>query len=410
MKNWDFTTRILHADRLANAGHGAMHQPVYTSVAFGYQDAQDLADTFQGKMPGYLYSRQSNPTVVALQDKISLMEGGTQSLVFATGMAAIGSAVFALCQRGDHLVVSRFLFGNTESLFHSFAARGLEVSYVDATDVSQVEAALREDTRMVFVETIANPRTQIADLAAIGELCQARGILYLVDNTMTSPWLFQPKTAGAGIVINSLTKYMSGHGQVLGGSVTETGCFDWQGFPNIDERYRKGNAAGWGLMQIRKKGLRDFGAALTSQAAHVISVGTETLALRMSRACDNALAVARMLDAHPKVDKVYYPGLKSHAEHERANQLFRHFGAILSFEPKADTDIFALLNRLQLVVKSTNLGDSRTLAIPVAHTIYHEMGPKRRASMGIVDHLIRVSVGIEDQADLLRDFQNALDG
>lgn len=409
MKDWGFTTRILHADRWRQAAHGAMHEPVHTSVAFGHEDAHDLAAIFQGRATGYVYGRQNNPTVTALQEKISIIEDGLSTLAFATGMGAIGSMIFALCRKGDHVVSSQFLFGNTTSLFDSFAGYGLEFSFVDATDAGCVEAALQPNTRLVFVETIANPRTQIADLAAIGELCRRRGVLYVVDNTMTSAWVFRPRVVGAGLAVNSLTKYLGGHGNALGGAITELGNFDWQGFPNILERHRKDDPSLWGMTQIRKRGVRDFGASLSAQAAHDIAVGAETLALRMARACGNAQALASMLAAHPKVERVYYPGLASHPEHERARKLFRQFGALLGFELRPDLDVFALLNRLRMVVKSTNLGDSRTLAIPVAHTIYHEMGPTRRAEMGIADGLVRISVGIEEEADLLEDFKQALD-
>jgi O-acetylhomoserine (thiol)-lyase len=365
---------------------------------------------FQGTQPGFTYGRQVNPTVEALQAKISGMENGLQSVCFATGMAAIGTMLFALLRSGDHFVSSSFLFGNTNSLFNTFAAHGVDVTFVDATDPDAVADAVNERTRLVFVETIANPRTQVADLAAIGELCRARGLVYVVDNTMTSPYLFQPRTVGASLVVNSLTKYIGGHGNALGGAITEMGDYDWSRFDNIFEVYRKGDPQKWAITQIKKKGLRDFGAALGPEAAHHIAVGSETLALRMERQCANTLAMARFLEAHPKVQRVYYPGLESHPQYERARALFRHPGALFSFELNPDVDIWTFMNHLDVIVKSSNLGDNRTLAIPVAHTIYHEMGPERRASMGIVDSLIRISVGIEETDDLLEDLAQALEG
>ena len=260
----------------------------------------------------------------------------------------------------------------------------------------------------MFVETIANPRTQVADLEPIGALCRSRGLVYVVDNTMTSPYLFQPHTVGASIVVNALTKYIAGHGNVLGGSLTEQGNFDWQQFANIAPEYRTGNPQLWGLTQIRKKGLRDFGAALAPEAAHHIAIGAETLALRMERQCHNTRVLAAALEKDSGVATVFYPGLPSHPQHKLAARLFRHAGALFSFELDAGIDVFDFLNRLDVVIKSSNLGDNRTLAIPVAHTIYYEMGAQRRASMGIGDSLIRISVGIEDTADLLDDFDKAL--
>ena len=403
-----FTTAILHSDRDAGIEHGALHKPLHVSVAYGYRDARQLAAVFQGKAPGHVYGRQGNPTSAALEAKLSKMEDGVATVAFATGMAAIGAAMLSLLRGGDHVVASQFLFGNTVSQFNSLAALGVKVSFVDATDVTKVEAAIIPATRMVFVETIANPRTQIADLARIGTLCSARGILYVVDNTMTTPWLFRPKDVGAGLIVNALTKYIGGHGNALGGALTDTGLFDWTHFPNIADNYKTAAPAMWGITQVRKKGLRDWGGTLSPDQAHHIAVGAETLALRMERTCANALSLAEYLAAHRHVHSVHYPGLRSHPQHGLAKQLFRGFGGLLSFELDPAIDCFDFLNRLDLVVSSSNLGDNRTLAIPVAHTIFFEMGPERRAAMGIAESLIRVSVGIEDCADLIGDFGQAL--
>jgi O-acetylhomoserine (thiol)-lyase len=403
-----FTTSILHSDRDAGIEHGALHKPLHTSVAYGYRDARDLAAVFQGRAQGYAYGRQGNPTTAALEAKVTKMEDGVATVCFATGMAAIGAAMVALLRGGDHIVVSRFLFGNTVSLFNTLAAHGTKVSFVDATDVAEVERALTPSTRLIFVETIANPRTQVADLARIGALAASRCILYIVDNTMTSPVLFRPKTVGAGLVVNALTKYIGGHGNALAGSITDTGLYDWTRFPNIAENYKSQPPALWGIQQIRKKGLRDWGGTLNAFDAHAIAVGAETLALRMERTCANAQALAQFLDAHRNVNEVYYPGLLSHPQHAVAESLFGAFGGLFSFELADGIDCFDFLNRLEIVVSSSNLGDTRTLAIPVAHTIFWEMGAERRAEMGIADSLIRVSVGIEDRDDLMGDFSRAL--
>jgi O-acetylhomoserine (thiol)-lyase len=404
-----FTTSILHSDRESPIEHGALHKPLHLSVAYGYRDSRELAAVFQGKAQGYAYGRQGNPTTAALEAKVTRMEDGVATVCFATGMAAIGAAMLALLREGDHVVASAYLFGNTVSLFNTLAAHGIGVTFVDATAAANVERALTPATRLVFVETIANPRTQVADLARIGALCAARGVLYVVDNTMTSPWLFRPKSVGAGLVVNALTKYIGGHGNALAGAITDTGLFDWTRYPNIADPYQGGPAAMWGIVQLRKRGLRDWGGTLAAEQAHHIAVGAETLALRMERQCANALALAELLAAHPKVRAVHYPGLPAHPQHALAGERFRAFGALLSFELVDGVDCFDFLNRLRFVVSSSNLGDNRTLAIPVAHTIFWEMGPARRADMGIADSLIRVSVGIEDRDDLLGDFRQALD-
>ena len=404
-----FTTAILHSDRDAPIEHGALHKPLHVSVAYGYRDARELAAVFQGRATGYAYGRQGNPTSAALEAKVTAMEGGVGTVVYATGMAAIGAVMMALLKAGDHIVSSQYVFGNTSSLLLTLEAHGHAVSFVDATDVARVEAALTPATRIVFVETIANPRVQVADLARIGALCKARGIVYIVDNTMTSPWLFKPRDVGASLIVNALTKYIGGHGNALGGAITDTGLFDWTRYPNIADSYKSQPPRNWGLQQLRKKGLRDFGGTLVAEQAHHISVGAETLALRMERICANALALSQWLEQQPQVRRVYYPGLPSHPEHALATQLFgARYGGLLSFELADGHDPFDFLNRLRIVVLSSNLGDNRTLAIPVVHTIFYEMGAERRAAMGIADSLIRISVGIEDRDDLIGDFRQAL--
>ena len=275
--------------------------------------------------------------------------------------------------------------------------------------MANVERAITPATRMVFVETIANPRTQIVDLERIGQLCAKHGILYVVDNTMTSPYLFRPKAVGASFVINALTKYIGGHGNALGGSLTDTGLFDWNRYPNIAETYKRFETKQWGMAQLRAKALRDFGASLGPEAAHHLAVGAETIALRLERQSASALALASMLAKDARVAAVYYPGLIQHPQHAIASKLFKTYGGLFSFELKAGLDCFDYINHLQLAIPSSNLGDTRTLIIPVAHTIYHEMGAERRASMGIAESLIRVSTGIEETEDLLHDFAQALD-
>jgi O-acetylhomoserine (thiol)-lyase len=403
-----FTTAILHGDRASPIEHGALHKPLHLSVAYAYARAEDLVAVFQGRQSGYAYGRQGNPTTAALEAKVTAMEGGVATACFSTGMAAIEAILVALLTGGDHVVSSSFVFGNTNSLFNTFASHGTPVTFVDATDVANVERALTPATKLVFVETIANPRTQVADLERIGDLCRARGILYVVDNTMTSPWLFRPARVGAGLVVNALTKYIGGHGNALGGAVTDTGRFDWTRYPNIADNYRKQPPAMQGITQLRKKGLRDGGAALSAEQAHHLAVGAETLALRLDRQCANAMALAQFLASHPAVSAVHYPGLPTHAQHERARALFRAPGALLSFELAPGRNVLDALDAFRIVVLSSNLGDNRTLAIPVAQTIYWEMGAARRAEMGIAESLVRVSVGIEDSDDLIADFARAL--
>lgn len=403
-----FNTTNLHSDRRDQPEHGVLHKAIHPSVAYGYEDARELAEVFQGKRAGYNYGRQLNPTVTALQNKITAMEDGIATAVFATGMAAIASTMLSLLRKGDHIVSSAFLFGNTNSLFGTFQNLGIEVTFVDATDVAEVQSAIRKNTRLVFVETIANPVTQIADLAAIGALCQSENLIYCVDNTMTSPHLFRPKSVAASFSVNSLTKYIGGHGNALGGAITDTGLYDWTSFANILDNYKSQDKQLWGITQVKKKGLRDIGASLGPEAAHHLAVGSETLSLRMDKACNNAQLIAEFCSQHPKINQAYYPGLPSHPQHARAKELFNGFGSIMSIDLIDGVDCFDFLNTMENIVSSSNLGDTRTLAIPVAHTIFYEMGAERRASMGIADSMIRFSIGIEEVDDLLADFDKAL--
>ena len=405
-----FTTRTVHADRAFGAEFGAVHAPIHPSTQYGFDRVEDLIGVFQGTKKGaYNYARQGTPTTAALEAQLAGMEGGVGCVTFATGMAAITALFFTLLRAGDHLVASRFVFGNTNSLFGTMGDLGIAIDRIDATAVAHVERALRPETRMVFVETVANPGTQIPDLEAIGALCRERGILFVVDNTVLSPWLFRPAAVGAGLVVHALTKSVAGQGQALGGAVIDTGLFDWSGYPNIAEPYRKGDAKGWGLMQIRKKGLRDMGATLSSQQAHAISLGAETLSLRMDHMSATALQVARFLQSHAGIARVHYPMLESHPQHAQARRLFRAGSWLLAFELKRSDDCLAFIDRLRIPVKATGLGDTRSLVIPVAHTIFWEAGAQVRADMGIADGMVRYSVGLEAADDLIADLGQALD-
>jgi O-acetylhomoserine (thiol)-lyase len=409
MKQAGLTTALVHADRQFGAEHGAVHKPIHPSVQYGFDRVEDLIGVFQGTLKGHFnYARQGTPTTAALEARLTKLEQGQGAVCFATGMAALSAVFLTLLRAGDHLVSSRFVFGNTNSLFGTLSGLGVAVSKVDAGSVAAVEAALRPNTRMVFVEALANPGTQVPDLERIGTLCRERGLLFIVDNTVLSPALFRPGDVGAGLVVHSLTKTIAGHGTALGGVVIDTGRFDWREYPNLFPAYRQGDPAAWGLAQIRKKGLRDMGGSLSSEQAHRIAVGAETLALRVARSSATALALARHLQGHPAVAAVHYPMLETHSQHALAARLFGAGAWLLSFELHDAAAMLPALNRLRVPVLATGMGDTRTLVIPVAPTIYWEAGAAGRAEMGVADGLVRVSVGLEDADDLLADFDQAL--
>ena len=408
MKNKGFTTRLVHADRLLNKPEsGAVHQATNNSVLFEYKDAQCLVDVFQGKRAGHVYSRSSSGSNTALQNILTHVEGGIGAITFSTGMAAITATMLSLFKMGDHLIVSHFLFGNTRSFAETLQSLGIELSFVDVTDVQKVKAAFKHNTKAVYLETIANPVTQVADLRAIGQLCQSKNTLFLVDNTMTPANIFDANSVLASLTISSLTKYIAGHGNVLGGAVVDTGLFDWRGFENILSIYRGPDATQWGLTQIRKRGLRDMGGTLSPDSAHAISIGLETLVLRTDKVCENAMRLASYLHNHVKVSAVYYPGLVDHPQHFLAREHFTGYGGILSLDLVDDIDPIQFLNTLNLVICATHLGDTRTLALPVASTIYFESTAKERQEMGVNDNMIRMSIGIEDIDDIVADFEQA---
>jgi len=405
-----FTSNIVHFDRDMPHANGAIHYPIHSSTQYTFSDVDELIGVFQGKTKGNSpYSRQGTPTTAVLEAKLAEIEGGDGAVVFATGMAAITATFLTLLKSGDHIVVSKYLFGNTASFFNTLEDFGIEVSRVDAGNVANVESELKSNTRMVFVETVANPGTQIPDLMAIGQLCEQRKVIYIIDNTILSPYLFKPKDVKASLVIHSLTKSVAGQGQILGGVVINTGLYDWSTYPNIFENYRTGDPNKWGLFQIRKKGLRDMGATLTSQSAHMISLGLETLAIRADRSSESALAITDFLVKHPKVAKVNYPLHVSHENHEQAKQLFKAGSWLLSFELNDTEDCLAFVDRLKVFIKATGLGDSRSLIIPVAPTIFWEMGAQKRAQMNIKDNLIRLSIGLEECECLIADLADALE-
>lgn len=410
MKKRVNNTQLVHADRLLNRPeHGAVHQATNNSVLFEFEDVADLEAVFQGKKPGHVYSRSSSSSAVSLQNMLNHLEGGVGAVTFATGMAAISSMIYSLLKAGDHIIVSQYLFGNTRSFFQTLADFSVHVSYVDVTNAEAVKTAVTENTKLVFCESIANPVTQVSDLGGISEICNEHGLLFVIDNTMTPAPMLDAKALNASLVVTSLTKYIGGHGNVLGGVVVDLGNYNWKSFANISDTYKVADTAQWGLTQIRKRGLRDMGATLAPNSAHQISIGLETLNLRMKQSCENAMAMALFCQSHPAIKDVFYPGLVEHPQHQRAIALFDHqFGAILSLELMPGIDMRRFLNALNLIICSTHLGDTRTLALPIATTVFFENGPEQRKVMGISDNLIRISVGIEDIDDLIDDITHAL--
>jgi O-acetylhomoserine (thiol)-lyase len=377
-------------------------------VLFHFPDAQGIVDAFQGKAVAHVYGRSSSPTSSHLQQLLCRYHGALGAVTFSTGMAAISSTMFSLLRAGDHIVVSHFLFGNTRSFIQSLTGFGIAVSFVDITQCDEVKRAMQDNTRMVFCESLANPLTQIPDLAGIGKICQANGSLFMLDTTMTPHVMLDVTQYPVDLVITSLTKYIAGHGHAMGGAVLDMGRFDWSQYPHIEALYQVPDVTMRGLTQIRKKGLRDIGATLDPHAAGQILLGQETLAMRYAKAVNNAATIAAELASHDLIQHVYHPSLKSHPQSDLANEQFSAHGALLSFDLVADIDPVAFINRLSLILCATHLGDTRTLALPVTQTIFYEFSQAQRDAMGITDACVRLSIGIEEPEDLLADLRQAL--
>lgn len=417
-----FSTNILHIDFENGTEHGAIHEAIQPSVTFAYPTVNQLINVFQGKSRGYAYSRNSSPTITALENKITMMEQGKSSLLFSTGLAAVSATFLSLLKKGDHLVVSQYLFGNSFSFFKTLIHLGFEVDFVDVTRVEEVKKVIKENTKFFFTETIANPSTQVPDLYNISKLLtryKKKKIISIIDNTMTTPYLYLPQKHGFSFSINSLTKYISGHGSSLGGSLTDLGNFEGFKDENIFPIYKKKAKNDCLMLQVRKKGMRDMGGTLSPYAAHLVSLGSETLALRMEKQIENSKKIAETLVKHPKIEKVYYPGLSNHPQHGLSKKYYKGHGALISFILKdkkkiskkltdSQSKIYQFMNALKVILRSSHLGDNRTLAIPVAKTIFYEMGKKQRDQIGIEENQIRLSVGIEEVDDILGDILQAL--
>ncbi|ASY37774.1 cystathionine gamma-synthase family protein [Taylorella equigenitalis] len=409
MSENSFTTEILHSDRKLKIETNPVQFPIHATLHYAFDKVEDLIATFQGKS-GYAYTRQGTPTTTALETKINTMEGGVGTVCFSSGMAAIAGVFLTLLRAGDHFISSHFIFGNTNSFFSTLERLGIEITYVDTTNMEDVEAAIKPNTKLVFCESIANPMTQVSDLSSIGNLCDSKGLIFFLDNTMLTSIIFKGRDVRASLVMHSLSKSMGGHANALGGSVTDTGLFDWSRYPNIHERYRKGDSKKWAITQIKKKFLRDMGATMSADSAHKISVGLETLELRIKKTHENALGLARYLEESPYFKNVSYPGLESHPQHDQAITLTggSGFGFLVSAELSEELDMFTVLNSFKTIILASHLGDNRTLCIPVAHTIFHEMSLETLNNMGISPNTLRFSVGIEALLDIIKDIEQAV--
>ena len=423
-------TLSVHAGQVADPTTGSRAVPIYQTTSYVFNDTQHAADLFALRAFGNIYTRLMNPTTDVLEKRVAAITGGTGAVATASGMAAIFYAVAAITSAGQNIVSTSYLYGGTITLFnHTLKRFGIEVRFVDSSDPKNIEKAIDSNTRLVFSESIGNPKNNIDDFRAIADIAHKHGIPYIVDNTVSAPPLFSPFDHGADIVVYSLTKIIGGHGTSIGGCVVEKGDFDWKTgnkFPEItepDESYHGVNfwdafgnhpkAVAPGLayvLKIRTGLLRDTGATLSPFNAQQILLGIETLPLRARQHAANAQKVAEFLEKHPLVSWVNYPGLASHPDHARAKKYFSNGpGAILGFGIKGGIEAGKkFINAVKLASHLANVLDAKTLVIHPASTTHQQLTPAQQISAGVTPDYVRVSVGIEDAKDIIADIDQAL--
>jgi len=420
-RRFGFDTLCLHAGHIPDSATGARALPIYQTTSFVFDSADHAASLFNLATFGNVYSRISNPTVAALEERVAALEGGRAALATATGMAAQTVALLTLCKQGDHIVASRTLYGGTHTqLAVTFAQFGIDATFVDSDDPSSFAPAIRDNTKAVYVETIGNPQLNVADLAAIAAIAHAAGVPLVVDNTLASPYLCRPFEHGADIVIHSVTKYLGGHGTTMGGILVESGKFPWDNgrFPQMTEPSRGYHGViffetfgDFGFtMKARMEMMRTLGPALSPMSAFLLLQGIETLHLRMPRHCESALAVARHLAAHPAVEWVDYPGLPQSRHYERAQRyLPRGAGGILTFGVRGGAAAgVRFIESVEFLSHLANVGDAKTLVIHPASTTHRQLTEDEQRAAGVSPEMIRLSVGLETLDDILWDVDQAL--
>lgn len=399
-----FNTTLLHGVDVADTRTGATLPPVYQSSAFSQESPEMLEKIFNNRSPGFSYTRINNPTVEAFERKMTLLEEGAASVACASGMAAITNAFLNILRAGDEIVTSASLYGGTIDLLKDLQAFGIHTHFVENNNRKQFEDAINEHTRLIFAETIGNPKLDVTDIASLSELAHSHGLPLIVDNTVATSCLARPITLGADIVVNSTSKYINGNSSGISGVITDSGKFSWDAarYPGMKEYLKFGTFSY--TAKLRNGLFRNMGACLSPQNAYLNLLGMETLGLRMERQCKNALALAEYLQGLEGVT-VNYPGLPSSPWHKIAKeQLKGGYGAILTLRTGSKERAFALMNRLTIPLNVSNIGDTKTLMIHPESTLALHSTAKEKEEAGVFDDLIRVSVGIEDIEDLIQDF------
>jgi O-acetylhomoserine (thiol)-lyase len=411
---WQFATQVIHGAQTPEEWKQTTLAPIYQSASHLFDTAEELSDVFAGKKPGFIYQRLRNPTNQALEKRLTLLEGGLDAVVTGSGMAAITDSILAICRSGDEIVSGNSLFMSTFLLFSNvFKKLGIEVKLVEASDLSAWEAAVNAKTKLLFVETIGNPKMDVPDIQRLAELAHANNAPLIVDNTLATPYLFRPFEHGADIIVHSSTKYINGHGSAVGGVVIDSGKFDWpeEKYPDFSVfKERKGDRAY--IDKVWREIHINFGTTQAPLHSYLTLIGLDTLALRMERQMANAMKVAEFLRRHPRVKWVNYPGLPDSKSHDTANAQFegKGFGGLLTFGLEGEKQCFQFIRNLKLVYHLANLGDSKTLVIHPWSSQYISFTEESRLANGVTPDLVRASVGIEAIDDILEDLDQALKG
>lgn len=404
-----FSTKAVHGGFTRPEPYGALRMPVYDTVAFEHDSARSIQLAFEGKNPGHVYSRISNPTVQDFEQKIRLLSGGTAVLAVASGMAAISNTLFTLAEAGANIVTTRHLFGNSLSLLEkTFAPWGLQIRFVAMTDPAEVENAIDHSTRALFLESITNPQLEVADFGKLGQIAQKHDIPLIVDNTLMTPYLFDTKKAGINIELLSTTKYISGGATSLGGIIIDNGTYDWGQSPKLAANARLMGPMAF-IATLRQEVFRNIGACLSPHNAYLQNLGLETMSLRIDKSCANTQILAEFLEKHPKVKTVHYPGLPSSPFYEIAGRQFHSkFGGILTFDLEDQAACFTFIDNLGIIRRATNINDNKSLVLHPFSTIFAEYSKEAKHEMDIRPTMIRLSVGIEDIEDLIEDLERGL--
>lgn len=405
-----FTTRSLNVPFPKKDPHHSLSMPVYESVAFEFNSAEDIAANFRGELPAHTYSRTSNPTVEYFEAKVRTLTGAHHVLALSSGMAAISATILAVCKQGDNIISSNHLFGHTLALFdQSLAAYGVETRFTDTSQPNNIGLLIDENTRAIYFETVTNPQLEIADISQLAEIANRNNILLIADSTITPPSVFSSKSLGVHIEVMSTTKFISGGATAVGGLIIDNGLYNWKLNPNCQTIYPKFGKDTF-VARLRKNYYRNIGMPMTAHTANYMIAGLDILELRVERCYQNCLKLGEFFRSNDQVKRVDYPGLKDSPSYNLALKQFGGIpGTIMTFDLQNQEECFRFMNRLKVIRRATNLNDNKSLIIHPYSTIYAEFPEEERLKMGIRPSMMRLSVGIEGADDLIADILQALD-